>query len=108
MSNLRDSLGASGFDPNYETITAKALKRGRNGDGRRFEVNVTTRAGEHLGTISVSGAEVGAVGQAVDMAVDYEVGVEILGQRIADLLISELAIQRTQGCNGDSQIYVRV
>lgn len=108
MSDLRDSLGSCGFDPSYEDITVEAMKRGRNGDGRQFEVDVTTRAGRHLGVVCLRGGELGDIGQTVDAAVDYEVGVEILGQRVADLLVNKVAELRSQGDRDDCQIYARI
>jgi hypothetical protein len=109
MKNLRSSLGACGFDPSYEKITVEALKRGRNGDGKPFEVEVTKRTGEYLGIVTLSGSEHTMITDVIDQpTVPYEDRVELLGQRIADILVERLAGQYRQGKGGDSTLYVRV
>lgn len=108
MNSLRSSLVEAGFDPNYEAIAVEALKRGRNGDGRQFEVDVTKRAGMHLGLVCLRTGELGVIGQTVDMAVDYEVGVEALGQLIADILVDKLATNRTLGNDDNPSVYARI
>lgn len=109
MSDLRTTFGACGFDPSYERIAVEALKRGHNGEGSPFEVDVTKRSGEYLGTVALRGDETGVIGDAVDdRRLPYEDSVEVLGQRVADLLVDKIAEQRLRPGGTDHLANARV
>lgn len=109
MKDLKEALGASGFDPVYAEIAMYALKRGRNGEGRPFNINVVTRTtAVGLGTIALCGDELGLVAEVVDTSSVLEVGAEMLGHRVEDLILGKLADQHRQTNSQTTGLSARV
>ena len=109
MADLRSALSACGFDPSYERITVEALKRRWNVDGRQLEVDITKRTGEHLDIVGLSGNELGVITDVINqISVPYQDRVEILGQRVAAILIERLTDQLGKVKNLDPVLYAAI
>lgn len=109
MTDLSSTFGACGYDPSYEKITIEAMKRGRNGDGRAFEVDVLSRSGEHLGVVPLRGGDSDPIADTLNQVNGpYEDRVEVLGQVIADLLVNKLAEQKGRTESVEPSIFTKI